>query len=265
LRDLVARAGKHEPVQYLVGRWPFYGREFLVDASTLIPRPCTETLVEEALGWYESRHGTRGDLDPTSDADGLAASGPEQVPATDEPPRRPAAPAVPVRIADIGTGTGCIGLTLAAQLPAATVVATDVVPAALDLARRNAERLGVADRVEFRAGDGLEPLGDERFDLLCSNPPYIADDAWADVAPNVRDYEPETALRGGADGLDVIRRLVAGAGSRLRPDGLLLLEVADVGHERVLELIRAAPGFGAPAAFRDHEGLWRVVTAPSAS
>lgn len=227
LRDLVKRASRHEPAQYLVGETWFYGRRFFVDRSTLIPRPSTEALIEHVLQWRRAVPGHANAL-----------------------------------IADIGTGTGCIAVTLAALIPQARIVATDVSADALALAAENAQQHDVTDRIEFRQGALLEPLealGLGRFDVICSNPPYISEPEWEQVAPNVRDYEPASALRGGADGLDVIRPLIAGSGRLLKADGQLVMEIADTQRDAVLELVKATATLTAPMVLKDHEGLWRVL------
>ncbi len=233
LRDLVRRASGHEPAQYLVGEAWFFSRPFHVDRSTMIPRPSTETLVEYVIQWLRNEPGHDAPL-----------------------------------FADVGTGTGCIAISLLAQFDAARAVATDVSGDALDLAARNAERHGVADRIEFRAGDLLDPLRDHplwgTFDVICSNPPYIPDHEWAGVAPNVRDYEPHTALRGGVDGLDFIRPLLAGAGAGLRTGGRLVVELADSHHEQAADLVRHAADLKLIDVLKDHEGLHRVVVAEAA-
>lgn len=231
LRPLVVQAGKHHPVQYLVGHDRFFGRDFVVSPATLIPRPCTETLVEAALAWHR--------LHPDH--------------------------AQPL-IADIGTGSGCIGISLAAQIRDSRIVATDIRQDALDLARQNAQKHKTLDRMEFRLGPGLTPLAEAgppglRFDMIASNPPYIPDHEWADVPPNVKDYEPETALRGGTDGLDVIRPLIAAAGPLLKPRGLLAVEIADCQRDQVVDLARQAGHYENIDVLKDHEGLWRVLTA----
>jgi release factor glutamine methyltransferase len=258
LRDLVARAAKHEPVQYLVGHAWFFGKQFEVNRSTLIPRPCTETIVEHVIQWLRLSPGH----------------------------------ANPV-IADIGTGTGCIAISLALQLKDARIIATDVVPGALELAKRNAEKLGVADRIDFRQGSLLEPLKvlsteygvlnnvshsklstqnsvlstalpGVRFNAICSNPPYISDAEWADVPANVKEYEPASALRGGKDGLDFIRPLIAEASGLLTDGGRLLIEIADSQRDAALELARANPLLTNSDVLKDHEGLWRVLAAERA-
>ncbi len=232
LRELVRRAARHEPAQYLVGETWFYGRRFFVDRSTLIPRPSTEALIEHVLQWRRAVPGHANAL-----------------------------------IADIGTGTGCIAVTLATLIPQAHIVATDVSADALALAAENAQQHDVTDRIEFRQGTLLEPLeamGLGRFDVICSNPPYISEPEWEQVAPNVRDYEPASALRGGADGLDVIRPLIAGSGRFLKPDGQLVMEIADSQPDAVRELVKATATLTAPMVLKDHEGLWRVLVAERA-
>ncbi len=228
LRELVAKAARHEPVQYLVGHAWFFGRQFQVSESTLIPRPSTEILLDHILQWHRAA------------------------------PRH----AAPL-IGDVGTGTGCIAVSLAAEIAGATIVATDVAEAALDLAAANARRHEVADRIDFRLGAGLEPLAVPParggFDVICSNPPYIPDHEWARLAANVRDYEPPSALRGGADGLDVIRPIIKGAGELLRPGGQLVIEIGDGQRDAVLELARAAERLDGAMVLKDHEGLWRVL------
>lgn len=231
LRALVARAARHEPVQYLVGEAWFYGRKFAVDPSTLIPRPSTETLVEHVVRWLKSS-GIESPL-----------------------------------LADVGTGTGCIAICVALHVPACSVIATDVVPGALALAKRNAEAHGVGERIEFRAGDGVGPLKAEAgaFDVICSNPPYIPDHEWPAVADNVRLYEPETALRGGADGLAVIRPLVEQAPAFLKPGGMLAIEIADSTKDAVHELAASQAMLCDVQVLKDFEGLWRVVVARRAA
>jgi len=232
LRDLVARAAKHEPVQYLVGSAWFFSRQFKVNRSTLIPRPCTETLVEHVLQWLRVNPGH----------------------------------AAPV-IADIGTGTGCIAISIAAQIPAAHVIASDIEPKALGLARENAAMHNVADRMEFIEGAGVSAIiaarPGVRFDVIASNPPYIPDCEWegGEVARNVRDFEPERALRGGVDGLDVIRPLIAEAPAILKPGGLLAIELANAHKEAAMALASGTGLLDDMQVLKDHEGLWRVLAA----
>ncbi len=228
LRELVARASKHEPVQYLVGHEWFFKREFEVDPSTLIPRPSTETVVEHVLQWNR----TSGVTTPL--------------------------------LADVGTGTGCIAISLAAEISDARIVATDIISSVIELASRNAERHGVADQIDFTVGSLLEPLNTgppgKRFDVICSNPPYISDAEWADLEPNVKDYETESALRAGDDGLQFIRPLIEHAKPLLHKHGQLVIEIAHSQRMEVLQIAKAA-GFANASVLKDHEGLWRVLVA----
>ena len=236
LRDLVARALRHEPVQYLVGEGWFFGLPMHVDRRVLIPRPASETIVEHVLQHARAEPGFGG---PTGDG---------------------------VVIADICTGSGCIAIALAKRLPKAHVIATDISAEALEVAAMNAERHGVADRVEPLEGDLLDPLlehpatrGRGSLHYLVSNPPYIPDDEWEAVAPNVKDYEPEQALRGGSDGLDLVRRVIEGSPGRVREGGLVLVEVADSRAEAARELMADQPGIADAVVLDDCDGLPRVV------
>lgn len=228
LRSLVARAGRHEPLQFLFGKETFFLREFAVAPVTLIPRPSTETLVEFILHTFKTRDRQH-----------------------------------PWRLADIGTGSGCIAVSLALGLPSAVIVATDVDEAVLDLARENAARHGVSERLEFRLGSLLEPLGDDLFDAIASNPPYIPDDEWEQVALNVKDYEPARALRGGPDGLRFVGPLVEHAAGRLDEDGFLAVEIAASTAEAVQARLRPET-WRSHRILKDHEGLERVLIAERA-
>ncbi|UCG22718.1 MAG: peptide chain release factor N(5)-glutamine methyltransferase [Chloroflexota bacterium] len=194
-RRLVRRATLREPVPYLTGRAPFYGRQFMVSPTVLIPRPETELLVEHALRWIEdwSGHDDKGH-----------AIGP--------------------RIVDVGTGSGCIAITLALEARTLEIEAVDVSVKILEIARRNAVLLGAAERLVFRLGSLLEPV-DGRLDLILANLPYIADPEWTALDDGIKWYEPEVALRGGPKGLDVIRQLLEQAADKLAPGGAILLEI----------------------------------------
>lgn len=226
-RDLVERAAAHEPVDYLVGASPFFSLSFKVTRAVLIPRPSTETLVEHVIQHSRRTPGFKTPL-----------------------------------IADVGTGSGAIAVTLAKHLPASHVIATDIRADALAVARENAQAHGVADRIEFREGDLLEPLSDQRGRLtyLVSNPPYIPDDEWADVAPNVRDHEPTHALRGGVDGLRYLRPLIEQSPPLLATPGQLVLEIAAVHRDKAARLAGNA-GLHNAHVLADHEALPRVLVA----
>ncbi len=198
--DLLGRRVAGEPVAYLIGRRGFWQFDLNVTPATLIPRPETELLVELAL---DRLSGDR-----------------------------------PWRVVDLGTGSGAIALALAHERPNAQVVATDASAAALDVARGNAEALKLS-RVEFRAGSWFDPLRGERFDLIASNPPYIADDDPHLTRGDLR-HEPRPALASGADGLDALRVLAAGAVDHLQPGGWLLVEHGWDQAEPVRGLLHAA-------------------------
>jgi len=194
----------HEPVSRILGRREFYGREFIVTPDVLDPRPDTEAVVDLAL--------------EVAKQSGLAGR--------------------PLTIADIGTGSGILICTLLAELPDATGVATDVSPAALEVARRNAVNLGVADRIRFVATSGLSGCGNT-FDLVVSNPPYIRGDEIVGLDREVKDYDPLLALDGGADGLDVYREIARNTLELLRPVRIVL-EVGSTQAEAVEGLFAAA-------------------------
>ena len=274
-RGLVARAGKHEPVDYLIGKAPFFSLEFRVTPAVLIPRPSTETLVEHVLQRTRPQTPTPeipravpGDSQSTLDPDqgpgtSVPVSGDE---ATSEESRKPPSRGRDFRgrIADVCTGSGAIVVALAKHLPDATFVATDLSEDALAIARQNAEDHGVAKRIDFRQGDLLNALGEERFDYLLSNPPYISDAEWADVLPNVKDHEPVTALRSGADGLDHLRPLIANAHRHLLPGGQGLFEFSSTQADAVQQLAAANASLRNPTILSDHEQLPRVLVVDAA-
>lgn len=218
IRALVARREAGEPVAYLVGRRGFWTLDLAVTPDTLIPRPETELLVEHVLDRLD--------------------------------------PAMPVRVADLGTGSGAIALAVASERPLAQVVATDRSEAALAVARGNASSHRLDDRVQFRAGDWFAPLAGERFDLVASNPPYIAEGD-AHLREGDLRHEPPSALASGRDGLDAIRRIVAAAPGYLLPGGWLLLEHGFDQGPAVRSLLEAA-GFGEVATRPDLEARDRV-------
>lgn len=291
-RALVGRAGKHEPVDYLIGKAPFFGLELRVSPAVLIPRPSTETIIEYVLQAVRDAERTEPDAAMAETAAAIASSAIADEPSTGEltyepgphpgetvgeseviedaavdekqaagysPPARPG-PTFNGRIADVCTGSGAIAVTLATQLPDATFVATDLSKDALAVAKQNAQDHGVADRIDFRLGDLFAPLGDERFDFVLSNPPYISNTEWAAVLPNVKDYEPTMALRSGVDGLDHLRPLIATAARHLLPEGRLLLEMSSTQGEAIEQLAVEA-GLIEPTILNDHEELPRVLVA----
>jgi release factor glutamine methyltransferase len=216
-RALAARRAAGEPVAYLVGEREFYGRVFAVSPAVLIPRPETELLVALAL---------------------------------ERLPRNAAC-----RVLDLGTGSGCIAISLALERATVRAVATDRSPEALAIARDNAQRLGACD-VEFRCGDWWATAGGEKFDLVVSNPPYVADGD-AHLAQGDLRFEPPAALAAGADGLADIRAIVASARAHLVPGGWLLFEHGYDQAQRCRELLSQA-GFSAVQSWRDLAGIERV-------
>jgi release factor glutamine methyltransferase len=228
---LLRRRLAREPVAYILGHRAFRTIDLEVTPDVLIPRPETETLVEVAL---EALHA-------------IPITGPDL---EDEP-----------LALDLGTGSGCVALALAAEDPFVRLVATDVEPGALAVARGNAARLGLTPRVEFVLSDLFADVGERPFDLVVSNPPYIPADEYVALEPNVRDFEPRLALYGGPDGLDVYRRLVPGAALLLRPGGTLAVEVGAGQADAVAGIMEAAGAYETPATRADLAGVDRVVYA----
>jgi len=238
--SLVARRAAGEPTQYLLGKQEFWGLEFEVSPAVLIPRPETEHVVEVAL----ERLTTSG-LSSSRRADGIGA---------------------PLRIADVGTGSGCIAVALARELPRANIFATDISGDALRVAKRNAVRHDVADRIQFVRCDLLEALSPSapRLDLAVSNPPYVAL-AEADQLPReVRDHEPSEALFAGPAGTEVYARLTEQAGTRLRPEGVLVVELGHNAADRVRAILGAQRGWMDVQITNDLAGIPRVLSAKHA-
>lgn len=274
LRDWVRRAGEHEPVQYLVGEAWFHGLRFEVDASTLIPRPSSETLVEVAAERLRGIHHPVRILEPCT---GTGCVGVALLRLLDRPHRaasrlREADEAIRADVARLVAATGgeleedgadgdpAEITVLPGEL--ASLVATELVPAAAGLAGRNIAAHGLGDRAEVRVGSLYQPLADREqatFDLIVANPPYVSDAEYAACPRNVKDHEPATALRGGPDGLDLVRPLVADAGRWLRPGGVIALEIQYDQAETVRRLLDEA-GFGDVQVRRDFEGHDRVVS-----
>lgn len=198
-REVVSRRAEGEPLQYITGVQDFYGREFRVTPDVLIPRPETELVVEAAL-------------------DAII----------DTP-----APS----ICDVGTGSGCIALTLLCERSDARAVGVDVSEAALEIAAQNARRHGVSERIELRLSDCFDAVDPTAFDLIVSNPPYVSANALAGLQREVRDHEPLVALSPGADGLSVIRRLLRDGPAFLKPNAYLIMEIGFDQGETVQKLI----------------------------
>ncbi|MDR2367770.1 MAG: peptide chain release factor N(5)-glutamine methyltransferase [Deltaproteobacteria bacterium] len=241
-RELVRRRGSHEPVAYILGHKEFYGLDLAVTPATLIPRPETEHLVDEALrllrrGTKDEKKPSQG-LDTAPNAEGFA--NPEAPPESPAPAdETPAAPAQPLA-ADIGTGSGAIALALLSAHQTLRVLATDVSPEALKVAQENAKKHNLADRVFFRQGNLAEPLSGKAFDVVCANLPYIPDADMATLSPDVANFEPKLALRGGPEGLDLIARLISTVKPAIKQGGHLLLEIWPDSVAKLNKLTQAA-------------------------
>jgi release factor glutamine methyltransferase len=222
--ELIRRRAAREPAAYILGHREFYSLEFEVSPAVLIPRPETETLVETAIKFIAAFQNCR--------------------------------------VLDLGTGSGAIALAIAANAPAARVVATDVSATALEVAHRNTRRLGLDARVELRRADcfkvidGGSPLG--RFDLIVSNPPYVREGDLADLQPEIGCYEPHIALAGGADGPEFYRRITHDAPGCLAPGGALMVEIGAGEAPAVAALFRAA-GLARVRLMNDLGGNPRVI------
>jgi release factor glutamine methyltransferase len=260
--SLIERRAAGVPTQHLTGKQEFWGLEFEVTPDVLIPRPETEHVIEVALDRLALRD-LRGRQSQNMSGDGFL-------------------------IADVGTGSGCIAIALAKELPAAKIYALDVSPAALDVARRNAVRNGFSDRITFLESDLFSELSTERarravalrekagasqslianqesllFDLIVSNPPYVALREAATLAPEVRDHEPAIALFGGEEGYELYAGLITQSGAHLKPGGILVLELGHDSLPAVRPLIET-PAWSNVGVTNDLAGIPRVVSAERA-
>jgi release factor glutamine methyltransferase len=221
-RELVKRRGAGEPVAYLVGSREFFSLPFAVDKAVLVPRPETEGLVVRVLDLCRA--------------------------------------AATSRIIDVGTGSGAIVVALAKHLPRATFAATDVSAEALEVARANAERHGVADRITFFHGDLLADAAGP-WDVIVSNPPYVREDEFPALPRDVRDHEPRGALVSGPTGVEVVERLAAAAAAALVPGGWLVVEIGPAVAAAAEAAIAACPALEPAPTLKDLAGLPRIVQA----
>jgi release factor glutamine methyltransferase len=221
---LIARRAAREPAAYIVGEREFYGRSFVVTRDVLIPRPETELVVEAVLDLIQGRSRAR--------------------------------------VLDIGTGSGCLAITVAAERPDARLSATDASEAALNVARQNAARFAVQARIEWRAGD-LLAVTTEPVDVIMSNPPYVPERDKPALEPEVLDYEPASALFAGPDGLDVIRRLVPAAATALAPGGWLVMEIGAGQAQAVEQIVNQTPELRFVRFVQDLQLIPRVMIAAS--
>ena len=226
-RELVKQRAAGKPVAYLVGQREFYSLPFHVTPAVLIPRPETEFIVIGVLDRLKQQ---------TEPAEGW-------------------------RIADVGTGSGIIALTLAKWLPRAHVTAIDISPDALAVAKQNASTLGLAERIEFIKSDLFTAVENQPFDVVASNPPYITTAEMAELAPGVRDFEPHLALEAGPQGTEVIARLIPQAAERLVPGGWFLCEISPMIAARCNQLLQADSRFEVHETLKDLAGHARVIVA----
>ncbi len=229
-REAVRQRSARKPVKYILGKCEFMSLEFAVNESVLLPRPETETVVEAAI---EKLRGLSDRPEPV--------------------------------VADIGAGSGCIGVAIAVELPSARVAATDVSAEALAVARANADRHGVLARMRFAQADFLDALVnlnlESQVDLIVSNPPYVADAELETLAPDVRLYEPKAALAGGPDGLAAYRKIVPGALEFLREGGWLVLELGRGQFDAVRAIAESSGGYDSVSAAKDELNIDRVLLA----
>lgn len=221
MRELVKRRAAHEPVAYLVGKREFFGLDFEVGRGVLIPRPDTETLVVQTLAIAKT----------------LAAP----------------------RVLELCTGSGCIAVAVAKNCPLALVSTVEIDSAVCEYARRNIAKHGLEQRIELLPGDLCGPVAGREFDIIVSNPPYVPDGEIATLDPDVRLHEPELALRGGVDGLDVVRRIVQESSAYLVAGGAVLLEISSEQAEAVSVLFEQQGCFEPARIAKDLAGKSRVV------
>jgi len=232
LHDLVKRAGLHEPVAYLTGKTEFYSLELEITADCMIPRPETELLVQRAIEFLRTRSGTQF-------------------------------------VCDLCTGSGCIALAIAKNFPEARVIATDISDAALAVAARNIENYRLKEQVRLLCGDLFEPiikqLDVSQFDLIVCNPPYVSAAEYENLDKNIKDYEPQSALLAGEDGMDVYRRIVEKVGEFLKPGALLMLEIGYAQGPAVRELLEQNGSFAEIKIEKDLHDNDRIVLAKKIS
>lgn len=237
---LLERRRKGEPIQYIVGECEFYGLPFRVTPDVLIPRPETEHLVEKIIDLASqlgapSNPGARGFNLETGET-------------------------MPLRVLDVGTGSGAIAIALATKLPNAVITAIDISEPALSIARENGARNEVTERIRYLQGDLLAPVAGERFEIIVSNPPYVPDTDRALIAVEVREHEPHVALFGGHDGLEIYRRLIPAAHAVLVPGGYLAFEFG-FSQQSDIESLLTAAGFENIEFTHDLQGIPRVASA----
>lgn len=228
-RSLIKRRLLREPLQYITGVQEFWSLDFMVDSRVLIPRPESELLVELAIDKIKA----------------LALEGP------------------PAKTLDLGTGCGALAISLAREVKQTEILATDISVESLKMARLNAERHEVSDCIEFRQGDLWKPLEDQgrAFDIILSNPPYVASEEYNKLIPEVRDYEPRLALDGKKDGMYFIEKIIMGGLDFLKPGGWIMLEMAPDQTEKALGLMGKINGYEEKTRIKDYSNRYRVAMA----
>jgi len=228
LHDLVKRAGLHEPVAYLTGKTEFYSLELAITADCMIPRPETELLTQRAIEFLRTRDGIQ-------------------------------------YVCDLCTGSGCIAVAIAKNFPEARVTAMDITAAALEVAARNVEKHQLKEQVRLLCGDLFEPIIQQldvnQFDLIVCNPPYVSTAEYENLDNNIKDYEPESALLAGADGMDVYRRIIEKVDKFLKAGAALMLEIGYVQGPAVTEMLEQTGSFAEIKIEKDSHDNDRIVTA----
>jgi len=232
-RSLIKRRLEREPLQYITGVQEFWSLDFIVNPQVLIPRPESELLIEMAINQLKPPNAFENH---------------------------------PPKILDLGTGCGALAISLAKEVQEAKIWATDISSGALKLANLNAKKHGVADRIKFKHGDLWNPLINQEitFDIIISNPPYIACEEYNDLPPEIRDYEPRSALDGKGDGMYYIEKILKGGLHFLNTGGLILLEMAPDQTNEALSLIGQIKGYGESSRIKDYSHRYRVVMAQRA-
>lgn len=239
--EVVRERARGRPTQYITGHQEFWGLDFIVSPAVLIPRPETEHVIETVLELVkeycsQAPYGPQPPSAARKDSEGK------------------------LRIIDIGTGSGCIALSLASELPQAEIHACDISQEALEVARANAVRLGLEKRVQFRHSDLLSAYRGEQFDFVISNPPYVGESEADKVQKQVREFEPKTAVFSGWEGMDIYKRLIPQAHAALKPGGWLVTEIGYSTEEKVKQLLTC---FTDIQTTTDLQGIPRVVAAKS--
>lgn len=248
-RDMISRRMQGEPVQYLTGVTEFYGRRFSVSPAVLIPRPETEILIDHVLPFLDSRS-KNSPSQPVAQLDLFTVNTTN----TDGP----------LSAIDIGTGSGNIIITLASEMPPLNCYATDISPAALGVAERNAEKLSVGNRISFLQGNLTDPLANKlvnSFDLIISNPPYIRRDEISQLPVEIRDFEPAEALDGGVNGIEVYDELIDNAPIFLKSGGMLAFEIGSDQADAVVGLLDTNQAYSNISVVKDYNRQDRVVSA----